>query len=66
MRFTANDGLVSNKIPLVKVADGYDLATDIKKIKASAAPSVQMYSVTIQGNQIISAPMPTLLSPFVK
>lgn len=66
MRFTGNDGLVSNKIPFVRVADNYDLASDIKAIKASAAASLPMYAITIQGNQSISAPMPTLLNQFVK
>lgn len=66
MRFTACDSLVSNKIPWIRVADGYDLAGDIKAIKAQAAASLPMYTMTFQGNQAISAPMNPLLNPFVK
>ena len=66
LRFTGNHGLVSNKIPYIRVAPGYNISADIKAIKASAAASLPMYSISYQNNQTIAAPSVADLNPFVK
>lgn len=66
LRITACDGLISNKIPIVRVADGYNLGSDVQKL-AALKTAAAMYSITIQGNQIFaSQPIPVPLQPFVK
>lgn len=61
------NGLVSNSIPVVRVAPGYDLQAAVNSITTTAGPSAGMYSVTIKGNQFYTPqPIPAPLTPFVK
>jgi len=46
-----NSGLVSNTIPVVKAAPGYDLRADVNAVYSSAKPSVQMYRASVSKNQ---------------
>lgn len=67
IRVTGCRGIVSNTIPIVRVSPGYDLASDVASINANAAPSLQMYSITIQGNQFYAPmPLPPALQQFVR
>lgn len=66
MRLESTKGLVSNTIPWVRVASGYDIGKDVANIKARAPASLPMYSITFTGNQSLSAPLPTVLQQFVK
>lgn len=67
IRVTGCRGIVSNTIPLIKVAPGYDLAGDVGSISVNAAPSLVMYSITMQGNQFYApCPIPAPLQQFVK
>ena len=66
LRIESSKGLVSNKIPIIRVADGYDVAKDVATIKSKAAPSLPMYSITLSGDQFLYAPFPSILQQFVK
>jgi len=67
VRVTGCAGVVSNTIPLIKVADGYDLAAAVNGITTNAKTSLGMYSIMIQGNQFFApTPIPVPLQQFVK
>jgi len=67
VRITSCRGLVSNTIPIIKTAPGYDLAADVTSVTTNAAPSLCMYSIVLQGNQFYCpTPLPTVLQQFVK
>lgn len=67
VRVTGCDGIVSNSIPVIRLAPGYDCAADVASVAAKAKTSQAMYSVVIQGNQFyVSQPVPVPLQPFVK
>lgn len=56
------DGVVSNNIPLARVAPGYDLDADVAAVLKTPKGSLGLYSWLIQGNQIYSpAPLPAAL-----
>ena len=64
LRITSCDSLVSNHIPVIRVAEGYDLGADVAAIPV---PSLPMYSIILQGNQLyVDQPIPIPLLPFVK
>ncbi len=67
IRITGCNGLVSNSIPVVRVAPSYDLQAAVDSITNTAATSAAMYSATIKGNQFYTPqPIPGPLVPFVK
>ncbi len=67
LRLTACDGVVSNTIPIVKVADNYNMDADVAAITSNAATSVSMYTITMQGNQFyVPKAIPASLQKFVK
>ena len=67
IKISGCNGLVSNTIPVVRVAPSYDLQAAVNSITNTAFPSVGMYSVTIKGNQFYTPQsIPGPLVPFVK
>ena len=65
LRITACDGLVSQSIPWIRVAPGYNLSADVASIP-KVASSINQYTITIQGNHSFSAQaIPTPLQQFV-
>lgn len=66
VRVTGCAGVVSSTIPLIKVADGYDMAAAVADINTKAKTSIGMYTIAIQGNQFFApTPIPVPLQPFV-
>ena len=67
VRITGCHGLTSNTVPLIKIADGYDMAGAIADVTLRAKPSLVMYAITIQGNHVFApTPVPGPLQPFLK
>ncbi len=65
LRITACDGLVSQSIPWIRVAPGYNLSADVASIP-KVASSINQYTITIQGNHsFTSQAIPTPLQQFV-
>jgi hypothetical protein len=62
IRITGCDSFVSNKIPLIRVGENYDLQAAVDSIKTSAPGSMTMYSIKVEGNQFYSVtPIPRVL-----
>jgi hypothetical protein len=66
VRVTSCRGIVSATIPLIKVADGYDLEAAVRAVEKTAKGSLPMYSIEFRGNQFFApVAIPAPLQRFV-